>query len=145
MSRGGHNWQGGGTVERTRSLSVTKLARAGLLAGHCLSGWQWTHEGETTASIQIECGRDALTLHYRSRASGDDWQSSPSACRSVGFLAGSGVNGPGLSAMFTPMGSIAVGGLPTFTVVAGSSLAGTATAWGMESSVTLRSIRPTVS
>jgi hypothetical protein len=75
MPRGGHNWKGGGTVEGTRSLSVTKLARAGLLAGHCLSGWQWTHEGETTASIQIECGRDALTLHYRSRASGDDWQS----------------------------------------------------------------------
>lgn len=75
MSHGGHNWKGGGTVEGTRSLSVMKLARAGLLAGRCLSGWRWTHESKTTASMQIESGRDALTLRYRSRAGGGDWQS----------------------------------------------------------------------
>ena len=33
MSRGGHNWKGGGTVEGTRSLDVMKLARAGYLSG----------------------------------------------------------------------------------------------------------------
>jgi hypothetical protein len=75
MSRGGHNWKGGGTVEGAQSLNVTKLARAGLLAGLRLSSWEWTRAGETTASIQIAGGRDAVTLSYCSRASGEDWQS----------------------------------------------------------------------
>jgi hypothetical protein len=61
-------------VDGTRSLSVMKLARAGLLAGRQLSGWQWTNQGETTASIQIEGGRDAVTLHYRIRSHGEDWR-----------------------------------------------------------------------
>jgi hypothetical protein len=74
MSSGGHNWKGGGTVEGTRSLSVMKLARAGLLAGRQLSGWQWTSQDETTASIQIEGGRDAVTLQYRIRSYDEDWQ-----------------------------------------------------------------------
>ena len=62
MSSGGHNWKGSGTVDGTRSLSVMKLAHAGLLDGRQLSGWQWTSQGEMTASIQIEGGRDAVTL-----------------------------------------------------------------------------------
>jgi hypothetical protein len=52
-----------------------KLARTGLLAGRHLSGWHWTYQDETTASIQIAGGRDAVTLHYRVRSSGEDWQS----------------------------------------------------------------------
>ena len=75
MSSGGHNWKGGGTVDGTRSLSVMQLARAGLLAGQQLSTWQWTRGAETTASIQITGGRNSVTLHYRVRSSGDEWQS----------------------------------------------------------------------
>ena len=74
MSRGGHNWKGGGTVDGTRSLSVMKLARAGLLAGRQLCGWHWTNQGVTTASIQIKGGRDAVSLQYRIRSYGEDWQ-----------------------------------------------------------------------
>jgi hypothetical protein len=74
MSSGGHNRKGGGTVNGTRSLSVMKLTGAGLLAGGQSSGWQWTNQGETTASIQIEGGRDAITLQYRIRSYGEDWQ-----------------------------------------------------------------------
>jgi hypothetical protein len=44
MSRGGQNWKGGGTVEGSRSLDVTKLARAGYLAGSRTGGWQWTYQ-----------------------------------------------------------------------------------------------------
>jgi hypothetical protein len=51
-----------------------KLARAGLLAGLRHSGWQWTYQDATTASIQIAGGRDAITLHYRVRSYGEDWQ-----------------------------------------------------------------------
>jgi hypothetical protein len=75
MSRGGHNWKGGRTVEGSRSLDVMKLARAGYLSGVTLGGWQWTRGDETTASIQIMGGRDAITLDYRIRMYGEDWQS----------------------------------------------------------------------
>jgi hypothetical protein len=75
MSRGGHNWKGGGTVEGTRSLDVMKLAKAGFLSGMTFGGWQWTSGDRTTASIQIQGARDAVTLNYRIRSYGEDWQS----------------------------------------------------------------------
>ena len=75
MSRGGHNWKGGGTVEGSRSLDVMKLARAGYLSGGRFGSWQWTYGDGTTASIQITGARDAVTLDYRIRSHGEDWQS----------------------------------------------------------------------
>jgi hypothetical protein len=77
MSRGGHNWKGGRTVEGSRSLSVMKLARAGFLSGRQLGSWQWTNREATTATIQIVGERTSVTLHYRIRAGeGDDeWHS----------------------------------------------------------------------
>jgi len=75
MSRGGHNWKGGGTIEGTRSLDVMKLAKAGFLSGVTFGGWQWTLGDETTASIQIKGARDAVTLDYRIRSCSEDWQS----------------------------------------------------------------------
>jgi hypothetical protein len=73
MSRGGHNWKGSGTVEGSPSLSVMELARAGYLSGLTWGSREWTHGGETTASIQITGARDAVTLNYRVRSGGDDW------------------------------------------------------------------------
>ena len=75
MSRGGHNWKGGGTVEGSRSLDVMKLAKAGYLSGVTFGGWQWTSGDRTTASIQITGARDAVTLDYRIRSYSEDWQS----------------------------------------------------------------------
>jgi hypothetical protein len=75
MSRGGHNWKGSRTVEGSRSLSVMKLARAGYLSGSWLGSWQWTYGDATTASIVIAGARDAITLDYRIRSGGEDWQS----------------------------------------------------------------------
>ena len=70
MSRGGHNWKGGGTVEGTRSLDVMKLARAGFLSGWRRASWQWTYNDGTRAWIDIDDGRDEITLRYRFRSYG---------------------------------------------------------------------------
>ena len=75
MSRGGHNWKGGGTVEGSRSLNVMKLARAGHLSDGSSGSWRWTYGDGTTASIQITGARDAVTLDYRIRSQREDWQS----------------------------------------------------------------------
>ena len=75
MSRGGHNWKGRGTVEGTRSLDVMKLARAGFLSGWRHASWQWTYNDGTRAWIDIDDGRDEITLRYRFRAYGQQWQS----------------------------------------------------------------------
>src|SRR5437763_9283619 len=74
MSRGGHNWRGGGTVEGSRSLDVMKLARAGYLSGARCGGWRWQYEDGTVDSIQIAGARDAVTLDYRIRPVCEEWQ-----------------------------------------------------------------------
>ena len=75
MSRGGHNWKGGGTAEATRSLDVMKLARSGFLSGMHFGGWQWMRGDETVATISIRGGRQQISLSYRTRAYGGEWQS----------------------------------------------------------------------
>jgi hypothetical protein len=75
MSRGGHNWRGTGTVEGIRSLDVMKLAHAGYLASSRIGSWQWTYRRDTTATIGITGGRDGITLDYRVRSGGNDWES----------------------------------------------------------------------
>ena len=75
MSRGGHNWKGRGTVEGTRSLDLMELARAGCLSGQRVGTCNWSNRDGTKASIRIVGGRDAITLNYRVKAHGEDWQS----------------------------------------------------------------------
>jgi hypothetical protein len=75
MSRGGHNWKGTGTVEGSRSLDVMKLARAGYLSGVRFGSWQWTYADGTSARIDLQGGRQEITLNYRVRSSGEEWQS----------------------------------------------------------------------
>jgi hypothetical protein len=75
MSRGGHNWKGGGTVEGTRSLDVMRLARAGYLGDLRSGGWRWTYGDGTSATIDIQGCRHEIVLDYRVRSSGEDWQS----------------------------------------------------------------------
>ncbi len=74
MARGGHNWKGRGTVEGARPLDVIKVARAGYLSGLRVGGWQWTRQDRTTAFIGITGGRQAITLDYRIKSGGEDWQ-----------------------------------------------------------------------
>ena len=74
MSRGGHNWKGGGTVESARSLDVMRLARDGFLSRPCSGTVRWNQGDGTTATIQFIGGRDAITLDYRVQLGGSDWQ-----------------------------------------------------------------------
>ncbi len=74
MSRGGHNWKGAGTVEDARSLDVMKLERVGYLCGPRIGGWQWSYQDRVTAFIAITGGKHAITLDYRIRSGGEDWQ-----------------------------------------------------------------------
>jgi hypothetical protein len=75
MSRGGHNWKGGGTVEGTRAIDVMRLLRCGYLAGPRLGNLQWTSQDGSIASVLVAGGRDGVTLDYRVKSHGGDWQS----------------------------------------------------------------------
>ena len=57
-----------------RALDVRKVQRDGLLRpGHSF-GWSWTRGGETIASINIKADSDRVTLDYRNRPNGGEWQ-----------------------------------------------------------------------
>jgi hypothetical protein len=50
------------------------MQRDGLLKpGHSF-GWNWTRNGNTLASINIKVGTDSVTLDYRNRRHGGEWQ-----------------------------------------------------------------------
>ena len=74
MSRGGHNWKGGGTVEGTRSIDVMWLAREGCLAESRSSSLRWSYSDGSTASIGVIGGKHSITLAYRVRSGAEDWQ-----------------------------------------------------------------------
>jgi hypothetical protein len=75
ISRGGHNWRGGGTVEGSRSLDVMMLARACHLSDGSFGSWRWTYGDGTTASVDFQGGRREIILAYRVRSYSEDWQS----------------------------------------------------------------------
>jgi hypothetical protein len=57
-----------------RALDVRKLQRQQLLTpGNSLT-WSWTCNGETIATINLRVGTDRVTLNYRQRGRGDEWQ-----------------------------------------------------------------------
>jgi hypothetical protein len=75
MSRGGHNWKGGGTVDACRRLDVMRLSRAGYLCGSQRRSWGWSSSNGSKPWIQIHGGRDAIILEYRVKSGSEDWQS----------------------------------------------------------------------
>ncbi len=74
MSRGGHNWNGTGTVEGTISLDVMQLARAGLLASSVTGSLRWRYQDGTTASTGVTGGRDAVALDYCVKSNSSGWE-----------------------------------------------------------------------
>jgi hypothetical protein len=62
------------TVETCRSIDVNRLHREGCLRSGWLGGWQWTRDGERVADIVIRAAADRLTLSYRIRQHGGEWQ-----------------------------------------------------------------------
>jgi hypothetical protein len=61
-------------VESCRSIDVNRLHREGCLRAGWVGGWQWTRDGETTASIGLRAQSDRLHLDYRVRIGDGDWQ-----------------------------------------------------------------------
>jgi len=71
---GRRSGSGRNTVEASRSINVNKLHRAGCLHAGWVGGWQWTHEGEKVAWINLRAEHEWLHLTYRVRFGGGDWQ-----------------------------------------------------------------------
>lgn len=68
------NHGGKSTTTDMRALDVRKVQREGLLRpGHSF-GWSWTRGGETIASINIKVDTGSVTLDYRNRPHGGEWQ-----------------------------------------------------------------------
>lgn len=68
------NHGGKSTTTDMRALDVRKVQREGLLRpGHSF-GWSWTRGGETIASINIKVDSGGVTLDYRQRDRGGEWQ-----------------------------------------------------------------------
>jgi hypothetical protein len=72
---GSGGWQSGkNTTSNMRSLDVRRLQRDGLLTAGRWFMWRWSIDGEEVASIQIRVGDDRVTLNYRARSHGEEWQ-----------------------------------------------------------------------
>jgi hypothetical protein len=70
----GNRWRYGArsTTDDFRSLDVRRWAREGMLRPGYWGGWQWTWNGEVTASISMRAEEDRVVLTYRySRDDGD--------------------------------------------------------------------------
>jgi hypothetical protein len=62
------------TVDECRSLDVNRLNREGCLSPGWAGCWQWTRDGEQTASIRMQAEANHLVLSYRWRAGDGDWK-----------------------------------------------------------------------
>jgi hypothetical protein len=66
------------------ALDVRSIHRAGRLKPGTWCGWQWTRNGEKTASIQIRVEFDRVVLDYRNRSghhNGGEWETMNYAVR----------------------------------------------------------------
>lgn len=74
----GSGRQGGGRcTDDMRALDVRKIKRSRCLTPGGSFSWQWTRNGETTASIQMKVQADSVVLDYRSRGlhhNGGEWE-----------------------------------------------------------------------
>jgi hypothetical protein len=61
-------------MEACRSIDVNRLHREGCLRPGWNGGWQWTHDGERAAWINLRAGADQLHLTYRVRIGGGEWE-----------------------------------------------------------------------
>ena len=56
------------------ALDIRKIQRCGRLRAGQYFNWQWTRGGEPAGNISIRTETDRVTLIYRQRSSGGDWQ-----------------------------------------------------------------------
>lgn len=62
------------TVEGYRRLDVRRWQRDGLLKPGTRFSWGWWRENEQVASITVQTDQDRVTLEYRYRREGEEWQ-----------------------------------------------------------------------
>ena len=63
------------STDNMHALDIRKIARAGLLVPGGTLTWQWSRGGNVTASIGgIVDSTTSVTLHYRTRKHGGEWQ-----------------------------------------------------------------------
>lgn len=68
------NGSGRAKVESCRSIDVNRLHKTGCLHPGWWGGWQWTHDGERVAWINLRAEADRLYLSYRVRIGGGEWE-----------------------------------------------------------------------
>ncbi len=56
------------------ALDIRRIQRAGRLTPGQSFGWKWTCNGESVANINIRTNDDRVTLNYRARDQGGEWQ-----------------------------------------------------------------------
>ncbi len=74
MGSGRRDQCGKATTSNCYPLDVRQLQRAGVLESGGPSGWQWSRNGESVASIGMRADRGRLTLSYKRKSGGADWQ-----------------------------------------------------------------------
>ena len=62
------------TIESCRAIDVRRWKRDCLLTPHQAFGWNWSRNGEVTASIQVRTEPDRVILNYSHRSGGADWK-----------------------------------------------------------------------
>ena len=70
----GRGRSGKDTTSDYRALDVRRLQRDGLLTPGRSFGWNWTRDGETVASIEVQAESDRVVLKYRHRSGGGEWK-----------------------------------------------------------------------
>ncbi len=73
----GNYWHYGArnTVESCRRIDVRRWQREGYLTSFNWFGWQWTVDGKKVADIQVKTEEGKVTLIYRIRQGGGEWES----------------------------------------------------------------------
>lgn len=72
---GGHNVRYGGLVEASRRLDAAKMARTGALVDGFTGRWTWTSQEGEVNWIGIRTAGAMLSLAFRFRSGGGEWQS----------------------------------------------------------------------
>lgn len=62
------------TTDDMHVLDIRHIQRAGRLRPGQSFSWQWSRRGEVTASVNMRTDTDRVTLTYRSRSNGGEWQ-----------------------------------------------------------------------
>jgi len=61
-------------AEHCRKIDINKLLQAGCLKSGYSGGWQWLEDGEQVANIGFNTVGNKITLRYRFRSNGSDWE-----------------------------------------------------------------------